>query len=86
MSARALEVHPSQGAGGERYAARVWREFKGNTAALVSLWIIGAMGALALAADLIASDKPYYIEIDGRTHFPVLLDYGVRLGHFPSVH
>jgi peptide/nickel transport system permease protein len=67
--------HASQSAGG-----RVWRELRRNHRATFGLAVIAALAVLALAADLIANDKPYYLELDGRSYFPVAIDYGVWLG------
>jgi len=64
----------------ERYSARVWREFRAIPRAFVSLCIVATLAVLALLADFIASDKPYYLELDGETYSPVLIDYGVALG------
>ncbi len=64
----------------ESYRARVWREFRAKRSALVSLWIVASLAGLALAADFVANDKPYYIELDGESYFPVFIDYGVGLG------
>jgi peptide/nickel transport system permease protein len=60
--------------------ARVWEELKSKRSALVSLWMVVLMAVLALGADFIANDKPYYIELDGETYFPILIDYGVATG------
>jgi peptide/nickel transport system permease protein len=64
----------------QRYAARVWRSFKRTPRAIVSFWIVVSLAVLALGADLIANDKPFYIHVDGATHFPIARSYGVSLG------
>lgn len=64
----------------EGYRSRVWREFKQNRRASLSLGIVLALALLALAADFIANDKPYYIELDGQSYFPITSEYGVTLG------
>jgi peptide/nickel transport system permease protein len=64
----------------ERYGARVWREFRRNRSALASLNVVGVMVVVAICADLIASDKPYYLRIDGEHHFPLAADYAIWLG------
>jgi peptide/nickel transport system permease protein len=38
------------------------------------------LAVVALFADFLANDKPYYLRLDGGRYFPVLIDYGVRLG------
>jgi peptide/nickel transport system permease protein len=62
------------------YVARVWRELRKNRRAMVSLYGIVALMAVATFADLIANDMPYYVVVGGRTYYPILIDYGVRLG------
>jgi peptide/nickel transport system permease protein len=64
----------------ERYAARVWREFQENRPAVLSFWIVVAMAVVALLADVLASDKPYYLRVEGRSYFPLMTDHLVRLG------
>jgi peptide/nickel transport system permease protein len=58
----------------------VWRELLRRRRAVFGLVVIAALGALALAADLIANDKPYYMELDGESYYPIALDYEVWLG------
>lgn len=64
----------------ESAGRRVWRELLRRRRAVFGLWVIGALAALALTADLIASDKPYYLKLDGESYFPLAIDYGVWLG------
>ncbi len=64
----------------ERYTARVWREFKRSPSAYWSLCLVVLLALVALAADLVANDKPHYMELDGEVYFPTALDYGVALG------
>jgi peptide/nickel transport system permease protein len=65
---------------GESAGRRVWRELLRRRRAVFGLWVIGALAALALTADLIASDKPYYLRLDGESYYPLAIDYGVWLG------
>ena len=69
------EVPASQG-----YLARVWRELRSNARAMSGLGLVGFLFVVAVLADFVANDKPYYIEIEEEGHFPILIDYGVRLG------
>jgi peptide/nickel transport system permease protein len=62
------------------YWALVWREFRKNRRALASLYGIALLIGVAICADLIANDMPYYVVVGGRTYFPIAIDYGVRLG------
>jgi peptide/nickel transport system permease protein len=64
----------------EKYRARVWREFRQNRRALWSLRVVVALAILALLADFIANEKPLYMKLDGESYFPIVADYGVRLG------
>jgi peptide/nickel transport system permease protein len=64
----------------ESAGARVWRELRRRRRAIFGLRVIAALAALALVADLVANDKPYYMELDGQRYFPVAIDYGVWLG------
>jgi peptide/nickel transport system permease protein len=58
----------------------VWAELKRNRRAVFGLWIVGTLAVVAAAADFLANDKPYYLELEGERYFPVLIDYGARLG------
>ncbi len=69
------EPSPAQG-----YLARVWRELRGNGRAMTGLGLVGFLFVVAVVADFVANDKPYYIEIEEEGYFPILIDYGVRLG------
>lgn len=64
----------------ERYMARVWREFRANPRALWSLRLVAGLVLLALLADFISNDKPYWIEVEGEWYFPIVTEYGVDLG------
>ncbi|MCP4007140.1 MAG: ABC transporter permease [bacterium] len=70
----------SQHTSSQKFLARVWRDFKGRRAAFASLCMVIAMGVVALSADFIANEKPYYIEVEGEGYFPAFIDYGVWLG------
>ncbi|MGH0032878.1 MAG: ABC transporter permease [Myxococcota bacterium] len=62
------------------YTARVWAELRATPRAIWGLRIVLVLAAVALCADLIASDKPYYLAIDGQHHFPQARALGVWLG------
>lgn len=64
----------------ERYGARVWREFKASNRAIWSLRVVVLLAGLALSADFLANDKPYWIQLDGEWYFPATIDYGVWAG------
>ena len=58
----------------------VWRQFRKNRPALVSLWCIGLLAFVALTADLIAGNKPYYMEYKGKSYYPAFRQYAINLG------
>ena len=62
------------------YWARVWRDLRANRRASVGLGIVFVLALIGLLADLIANDKPYYLELDGERYFPVVIDYAVGVG------
>jgi peptide/nickel transport system permease protein len=59
---------------------RVWADLRGRRAATWALRVIVVLALVAVLADFIASDRPLYLRLDGRSYSPVLIDYGVRLG------
>jgi peptide/nickel transport system permease protein len=73
-------VKRARGPTSQRYAARVWRAFRATPRAIVSFWIVVALAVLALSADFIANDKPYYIRVDGVSYFPIVRSYAVGMG------
>ncbi|MDA0747569.1 MAG: ABC transporter permease [bacterium] len=67
-------------ASGQTYARLVWKQFKKNRPALAALVGIGLLALVALGADLIAGNKPYYMEYQNKTYFPAFRQYAVHLG------
>lgn len=65
---------------GQSYSQIVWKQFKKNRLALASLIAIGALVLMAIGADFLAGDKPYYMEYKGKSYFPVFRQYGIYLG------
>ena len=49
--------------------------FRANRRGWWSLWIFLALLVVSLGAELIANDRPLYVRYDGRSFFPVLVDY-----------
>jgi len=49
--------------------------FRANRRGWWSLWIFSALLLVSLCAELIANDRPLYVRYDGRSYFPVLVDY-----------
>jgi len=62
------------------YWRRVWRHFKRNTLAVIGLWIALALILVALLADVLANDIPYYMVYQGTRYFPLLQSGLDRLG------
>ncbi|MGH7856425.1 MAG: ABC transporter permease, partial [Candidatus Binatia bacterium] len=64
----------------QTYRALVWRQFRRNRAALLSLYTVLSLALVALLADFVANEKPYVVAVKGKTYSPILVDYGVWLG------
>lgn len=56
-------------------ARRRWAAFRRNRRGWWSLWIFLALFAGALAAELVANDKPLLVRFDGRLYAPILVAY-----------
>jgi len=54
----------------ESYFDIVWRQFKKNRFALVSLWILGPLFLLAIFAPVIASNQPFHFDDGEETIYP----------------
>jgi peptide/nickel transport system permease protein len=66
--------------------ADVWRRFKRNPIALTGFYVVCLLVFMALFADFLANDKPYYLQYRGKTYFPIIRSYIVaaRLGQRPA--
>ena len=64
----------------------VWRRFKRNPIALAGFYVVCGFAVMALFADFIANDKPYYTQYKGNSYFPVFRSYwvGMKLGKWPA--
>jgi peptide/nickel transport system permease protein len=64
----------------------VWRRFKHNRIALAGFYVVCLLTFMALFADLIANDKPYYLNYRGKGYFPILRSYlvGAKLAQWPA--
>lgn len=58
----------------------VWRQFKRNPIALGGFYVVCLFLLMALLADFLANDKPYYLLYRGKIYFPILRSYLVNLG------
>ena len=66
--------------GGESFWRLTRKEFRKNRPALYSLYVLAAMAMIALTADLVAGNKPYYMVYEGETYFPAFRQYAVYTG------
>lgn len=64
----------------QSYRAIVIRQFNKNRRAVWSLRFVLLIVVVGSFADFLSSDKPIYAKYEGKTYFPVLMDYGVNLG------
>ncbi len=64
----------------------VWRRFKHNPIALAGFYAVCVLACMALFADFIANDKPYYLHYRGKSYFPILRSYlvGLGIGQWPE--
>ncbi len=56
-------------------AKRRWQAFRANRRGYVSLWIFLIIFGLSLPAELLANDKPLYVNFNGQHFFPVFVSY-----------
>ena len=70
----------SQKALGQDYWSIVKRQFRKNKLALWSLRILFVLLFIALTADFLANEKPFYCKLEGKSHFPIFKQYAVDLG------
>lgn len=58
----------------------VWQNFKKNRLSYYALWILIMLVFIAIIADFIAYNKPFYARYKGKGYYPIFCDYGVVLG------
>jgi peptide/nickel transport system permease protein len=65
--------------------ADVWKRFTHNPIALAGFYVVCFLAIMAVFADLLANDKPYYLEYRGKTYFPIFRSFivGAGLGQWP---
>jgi peptide/nickel transport system permease protein len=73
-------ARPAEGEFTQSFWRRVWRQYKRNRLALIGMYVVVVLVIMALGADFLASDRPYYLVYKGQTHFPILYSYLVDLG------
>ena len=66
--------------------ADVWKRFKHNPIALAGFYVVCFLAFMALFADFLANDKPYYLRYGDKTYFPIFRSYLVaaKLGQWPA--
>jgi peptide/nickel transport system permease protein len=64
----------------------VWKRFKRNRIALAGFYVVCMLVVMALSADFLANDKPYYLHYRGKVYFPIFRSYlvGARVGRWPA--
>lgn len=66
---------------GVSYRQLIWKQLRQNRLAMFGgLGVIILLASLAIFADFLANEKPYYIKVNGNTYFPILRSYLVRTG------
>jgi peptide/nickel transport system permease protein len=77
---------PADARGSEGLWSDVWKRFKCNPIALSGFYVVCVLAFMALFADFLANDKPYYLKYDGKTYFPIFRSYIVaaKLGQWPA--
>ena len=64
----------------QSYWSIVKRQFNKNKLAVWSLRVVYVIFFVGIFADFIANEKPIYCKLNGKTYFPVFLDYAVSAG------
>ncbi|HWO43487.1 MAG TPA: ABC transporter permease [Candidatus Eisenbacteria bacterium] len=58
----------------------VWKQFRRNRIALAGFYVVAALALVALLADFLANDKPYYLVYRNERYFPIFRSYLVSAG------
>ncbi len=54
---------------------RRWKHFKANRRGYWSLWVFMVLFLISLFAEVIANDKPIFIDVNGHWYFPAVVTY-----------
>lgn len=60
---------------GESLGLLVWRAFRRNHIAVAGFYVVLCLLGVALGADFLANEKPYYLKYQGKIYFPILRGY-----------
>ena len=83
--AKRTEGSEAAPAGGGLWS-NVWRQFRCNPIALSGFYAVVFLVFVALFADFLANDKPYYLSYRGQSYFPIVRSYlvGAGLAQWPA--
>jgi peptide/nickel transport system permease protein len=64
----------------------VWKQFRRNRIALSGFYVVLFLVFVAVFADFLANDKPYFLSYRGKTYFPIVRSYmvGAGLAQWPA--
>ena len=79
-AAAGMSVVAGAGEPTEGQWSRARKELKRNRLAMVGLYVVLFLLALAVTADFLANNKPYYLVYHSRTYFPLVRSGLVRFG------
>jgi peptide/nickel transport system permease protein len=79
------EISLGDVAGGGLWS-NVWKQFRRNPIALAGFYVVCILVFIAVFADFIANDKPYYLSYRGKVYFPIFRSYlvGSGLSQWPT--
>jgi peptide/nickel transport system permease protein len=61
-------------------AAGAWKELKRNRIAMAGFYVVVWLVGVALGADFLANNKPYYLVYQGQSYFPIFQSGLVQIG------
>ncbi|MGH7845242.1 MAG: ABC transporter permease [Candidatus Binatia bacterium] len=64
----------------ESLRAYVWKQFKRNRLSLLGFYVVCFLVLMAVFADFLANDMPYYMNYRDQSYFPIFRSYLVRTG------
>ncbi len=66
--------------------SNVWKQFRRNRIALAGYFVVLLLVSVAVFADFLANDKPYFLSYRGKIYFPIARSYlvGAGLAQWPA--